>query len=93
MTKAKTAPKTVLPAPAAEDDQILTTTAVSDLLAKAGRRKIRELVTRGEFHSYAFDGKTVYSKNEVLAFLERLKAKGAGRAAWRGRVAPASSTR
>ena len=52
----------------------------------ASKRKIRRWVDRGEFNSYALDGKTVYSEREVLAFLDRVKAKGPSRAPWRGTV-------
>jgi hypothetical protein len=57
----------------------------------ASKRKIRDWVDRGEFHSYALDGKTVYSEREVVDFLERVKARGPSRAPWRGGQNAASS--
>jgi hypothetical protein len=46
----------------------------------ASRRKIRRWVDRGEFNSYALDGKAVYSEREDLDFLERIKAREPSRA-------------
>jgi hypothetical protein len=50
----------------------------------ASKRKIRRWVDRGEFNSYALDGRTVYSEREIIAFVERVKARGPSRAPWRG---------
>jgi len=58
------------------EDRFLSGRAVSAITGDASKRKIRHWVDRGEFNSYALDGKTVYSEREVLAFLERVKAKG-----------------
>jgi hypothetical protein len=66
-------------------DRLLSGRAVSAMIGEASRRNIRRWVDRGEFNSYALDGKTVYSEREVLDFLERVKAKGPSRAPWRGR--------
>jgi hypothetical protein len=65
-------------------DRFLSARAVGAMTADASKRKIRRWVDRGEFNSYALDGKTVYSEREVLAFVERVKAKGPSRAPWRG---------
>jgi len=68
-----------------EDDALISGAMAGMMLGDASRRKLRDLVARGEFLSYPLDGKTVYSKREILAFIARLKARGPGRAPWRGR--------
>ena len=65
-------------------DRFLSSRTVSGMTGDASKRKIRDWVDRGEFNSYALDGKTVYSEREVLDFLERVKARGPSRAPWRG---------
>lgn len=65
-------------------DRFLSARAVSAMMAEASKRKIRRWVDRGEFNSYALDGRTVYSEREVLAFLDRVKARGPSHAPWRG---------
>jgi hypothetical protein len=50
----------------------------------SSRRKIRHWVECEDFNSQALDGKTVYSVQEVLDFLERVKARRSSRAPWRG---------
>ena len=65
-------------------DRFLSSRTVSAMAGDASKRKIRDWVDRGEFNSYALDGKTVYSEREVIAFLERVKARGPSRAPWRG---------
>jgi hypothetical protein len=74
-------------------DRFLSSRAVSAITGDASKRKIRDWVDRGEFNSYALDGKTVYSEREVLDFLERVKARGPSRAPWRGSQNAASSGR
>jgi len=56
-------------------DRFLSRRTVSGMTGDASKRKIRDWVDRGEFNSYALDGKTVYSEREVLDFLERVKAR------------------
>ena len=65
-------------------DRFVSSRTVRAMAGDASKRKIRDWVDRGEFNSYALDGKTVYSEREVLAFLERVKARGPSRAPWRG---------
>jgi hypothetical protein len=65
-------------------DRFLSARAVGAITGDASKRKIRRWVDRGEFNSYALDGKTVYSEREVLAFVERVKSAGPSRAPWRG---------
>jgi hypothetical protein len=65
-------------------DRFLSARAVGAITGDASKRKIRRWVDRGEFNSYALDGKAVYSEREVLAFVERVKARGPSRAPWRG---------
>ena len=65
-------------------DRFLSSRTVSAMTGDASKRKIRDWVDRGEFNSYALDGKTVYSEREVVDFLERVKARGPSRAPWRG---------
>ena len=65
-------------------DRFVSSRTVSAMTGDASKRKIRDWVDRGEFNSYALDGKTVYSEREVIAFLERVKARGPSRAPWRG---------
>src|SRR5215470_4132164 len=65
-------------------DRLLSGRAVRAMTGDSSRRKIRHWVERGEFNCYALDGKTVYSEQEVLDFLERVKARGPSRAPWRG---------
>jgi hypothetical protein len=65
-------------------DAFISGTEAGAMLAGASRRKLRALIERGEFHSYALDGKTVYSRREIADFIARLQAKGPGRAPWRG---------
>jgi len=72
-------------------DRFLSSRTVSAMTGNASKRKIRDWVDRGEFNSYALDGKTVYSEREVLDFLERVKARGPSRAPWRGSQSAASS--
>ena len=72
-------------------DELIGAAEVGRLLGGAGKRKLRALVARGEFASYAFGGRTVYSRDEVAAFIERVKAKGPGRAPWKGYRAVASA--
>lgn len=74
-------------------DRFLSSRTVSAMTGDASKRKIRDWVDRGEFNSYALDGKTVYSEREVLDFVERVKARGPSRAPWRGRQNAASSGR
>ena len=74
-------------------DRFLSSRTVSAMTGDASKRKIRDWVDRGEFNSYALDGKTVYSEREVLDFLERVKARGQSRAPWRGSQSVASSGR
>jgi hypothetical protein len=69
-------------------DRFLSGRAVSAMTGDASKRKIRHWVDRGEFSSYALDGRTVYSEREILDFLERVKAKGPSRAPWRGSRLP-----
>jgi len=74
-------------------DRFLSSRTVSAMTGDASKRKIRDWVDRGEFNSYALDGKTVYSEREVVDFLERVKARGPSRAPWRGSHKAASSGR
>jgi hypothetical protein len=74
-------------------DRFLSSRTVSAMTGDASKRKIRAWVDRGEFSTYALDGKTVYSEREVLDFLERVKAKGPSRAPWRGTQSAASGER
>jgi DUF971 family protein len=74
-------------------DRFLSSRTVSAMTGDASKRKIRDWVDRGEFNSYALDGKTVYSEREVVDFLERVKARGPSRAPWRGSQNAASSAR
>ena len=74
-------------------DRFLSSRTVSAMTGDASKRKIRDWVDRGEFNSYALDGKTVYSEREVLDFLERVKARGPSRAPWRGNQSAGSSER
>ena len=65
-------------------DRLLSGRAVRAMTGDSNRPKIRHWVERGEFNSYARDGRAVYSEREVLDFLERVKARGPSRAPWRG---------
>ena len=65
-------------------DRLLSAKAVGAMTGDASKRKIRRWVDRGEFNSYALDGRTVYSEREIIAFVERVKARGPSRAPWRG---------
>lgn len=65
-------------------DRFLSAKAVGAMTGDASKRKIRRWVDRGESNSYALDGRTVYSEREIIAFVERVKAKGPSRAPWRG---------
>jgi len=80
-------PKELQPAPGSSisgADRFLSAKAVGAMTGDASKRKIRRWVDRGEFNSYALDGRTVYSEREILAFVERVKARGPSRAPWRG---------
>ena len=74
-------------------DRFLSGRTVSAMTGDASKRKIRHWVDRGEFNSYALDGKTVYSEQQILDFLERIKARGPSRAPWRGNRGAASGKR
>jgi hypothetical protein len=74
-------------------DRFLSARAVGAMTGDASKRKIRRWVDRGEFNSYALDGRTVYSEREVIAFVERVKARGPSRAPWRGNSGVAASER
>jgi hypothetical protein len=45
-------------------DRLLSSRTVSARTGDASKRKIRDWVDRGEFNTYALDGKTVYSERE-----------------------------
>jgi hypothetical protein len=67
-----------------QDDVFVVQRTAREMLGKCGTKKLRDFVARGEFKPYALDGRTVYSRNEILAFIQRLKARGPSRAKWRG---------
>ena len=80
-------PKELQPTPGSSiggADRFLSARAVGAMTGDASKRKIRRWVDRGEFNCYALDGRTVYSEREILAFVERVKARGPSRAPWRG---------
>jgi hypothetical protein len=60
-------------------DRFLSCRAASAMTGDASRRKIRRWVDRGEFNTYALDGRTVYSESEVLRFPGASEGQGPGR--------------
>lgn len=89
-------PKERQPAPGSSTsaaDRFLSARAVGAMTGDASKRKIRRWVDRGEFNSYALDGRTVYSEREIIAFVERVKARGPSRAPWRGNSGAVAAAR